>query len=267
MLALGTALSLCVLPAHRLDAQRIIGRAKLSGVVLVDSLERPIAGAELILHSVGLSARSDSAGGFAFNDLPTGRHRLTARAVGYQSVSMELDIPSAGLENLDLLLRPVTTELERVDVRAKAAPRYLVDFESRRKMGIGRFMDSTTLWIHGDPSQWAQRLVERIPGLRAMGYGGSKALATTRGIGTLRGLPTGDGSDVMRGARPACYARVIVDGVIQYNSQNGEGLFDVANWSGPPFVAAEFYTSSQVPAEFNRLGSASCGALVLWTRR
>ncbi|HCT57915.1 MAG TPA: carboxypeptidase-like regulatory domain-containing protein [Gemmatimonas aurantiaca] len=265
--ALGAALCLCVLAVDRLDAQRIIGTAKLSGVVLVDSLERPIAGAEVILHSVGLSARSDSAGEFAFSNLPTGRHRLTVRAVGYQSVAVDLDIPAEGLENLDLLLRPAATELKRVDVRAKAVPHYLADFESRRNLGIGRFMDSTTLWTHGDPSQWAQRLVEQTPGLRAVGYGASKALVTTRGIGTFRRLPSGDVSDVQRGARQACYARIIVDGVIRYNSQNEEGLFDVTNWSGPPFVAAEFYTSAQLPAEFNRLGTVSCGALVLWTRR
>lgn len=254
-----------------LCAQTTNGPATLSGLVLTDSTERPIGGAEIVLQSmrnrVALTTRSDSSGSFLFRGLPVGRHRLTVRAVGYQALTVDLDVPAAGLQGMDFLMQPVATKLERVDVRAAPVPRHLQDFESRRKVGIGHFMDSTQLWIHGDPSQWSQRLVEQTPNLRAVGYGGSKALITTRGLGSFTGLPGGDGADAQRGARPACYVRVIVDGVIRYNSTVGESLFDVTNWAGPPIVAAEFYTPAQLPVEFNRLGSVSCGALVLWTRR
>ena len=61
--------------------------------------------------------------------------------------------------------------------------------------------------------------------------------------------------------------RVYVDGVLKYNTQAGETLFDVTNYDGPQIVAAEVYTAAQLPAEFNRLGTASCGAILLWTRR
>lgn len=242
----------------------------ISGIVLVDSLERPIADAEVVIAGTDRSVRSDSAGTFVLRAVPPGRRQLQIRAVGYQSLTVSLDIPAAGLDGLEILLRPNTTELEKVAVRADATPtaRWLRDFENRRRMGIGRFMDSTELWAGGDHRNWAQRIAQRVPGVRLIGYGGSLAMATgNRGPGSFRGLPSGDVSDRMRGARANCYVRVIVDGVLRYDTQPGQPLFDVANWDGPPIVAAEIYTPAQLPAEFNRLGSAACGALVLWTKR
>ncbi|WP_310571165.1 carboxypeptidase-like regulatory domain-containing protein [Gemmatimonas sp.] len=242
----------------------------ISGVVLVDSLERPIAGAEIVIGGTERVTRSDSAGVFVLRSVPIGRRQLQIRAVGYQSLSVSLDIPAVGLDGLEILLRPNTTELEKVAVRADASPtaRWLRDFESRRRMGIGRFMDSTELWAGGDPRNWAQRVAQRVPGVRLIGYGGSLAMATgNRGRNSFRGLPSGDRSDRMRGARANCYVRVMVDGVLRYDTQPDRPLFDVSNWDGPPIVAAEIYTPAQLPVEFNRLGSSSCGALVLWTKR
>lgn len=242
----------------------------ISGVVLVDSLERPIAGAEIVIGGTERVTRSDSAGVFVLRSVPIGRRQLQIRAVGYQSLSVSLDIPAVGLDGLEILLRPNTTELEKVAVRADASPtaRWLRDFESRRRMGIGRFMDSTELWAGGDPRNWAQRVAQRVPGVRLIGYGGSLATATgNRGRNSFRGLPSGDLSDRMRGARANCYVRVMVDGVLRYDTQPDRPLFDVSNWDGPPIVAAEIYTPAQLPVEFNRLGSSSCGALVLWTKR
>lgn len=229
-------------------AQSVRGPAKVSGVVLMDSLEHPIAGAEVILHRVGVTVRSDSAGAFLARQLPTGRHRLTIRAVGYQSITVELDVPSIGLDGIELLMRPTHTELEKVDVRAKAVPRHLQDFEGRRKMGLGRFVDSTVLQSTG-PADWAYRLQQQIPNLRLSYAQGRQAFYNTRG------------------GAPGCYVRIIIDGVLVYNSLAGEALFDAVSWSGPPIVAAEFYTVAQLPAEYNRLSSMACGALVLWTRR
>ena len=242
----------------------------ISGVVLVDSLERPIAGAEIVIGGTERVTRSDSAGVFVLRSVPIGRRQLQIRAVGYQSLSVSLDIPAVGLDGLEILLRPNTTELEKVAVRADASPtaRWLRDFENRRRMGIGRFMDSTELWAGGDPRNWAQRVAQRVPGVRLIGYGGSLATATgNRGRNSFRGLPSGDLSDRMRGARANCYVRVMVDGVLRYDTQPDRPLFDVSNWDGPPIVAAEIYTPAQLPVEFNRLGSSSCGALVLWTKR
>lgn len=252
------------------EAQRAAPTASISGVVLVDSIERPIAGAEVELVGTAYRTRSDSSGAFSLRDVPLGRYRLQVRAVGYGPLEHEFDLPASGLNGIDAMLRPVAQELERVRVRATLTPtaRHLLDFENRRKFGIGKFLDSTRLWAYGGPREWATAIVAEVPGVRAMGYGSSKALAVgSRGPTSSRGLPSGDLVDSKRGARSACYMRVFVDGMLRYNSRLGETLFDVTNFDGPPIVAAEVYAQAQLPAEFNRLSDASCGAILLWTKR
>ncbi|MBA3918507.1 MAG: hypothetical protein C0516_07965 [Gemmatimonas sp.] len=252
------------------SAQRATDGVTVSGVVLVDSLERPIADAEVELIGTPYRTRSDSAGAFSLRSVPVGAYRLQLRAVGYAPLVLDVQLMAEGLEGIEALLRPVAQELERVRIRASLTPtaRHLMGFESRRKFGIGSFLDSTRLWSYGGPDEWATALVAEVPGVRAMGYGSSKAMAVgSRGPSGLRSLPSGDPFDIGRGARPACYMRVFVDGILRYNSSIGESLFDVTNREGPPIVAAEVYRTAELPAEFNRLGTAACGAILLWTRR
>ncbi len=252
-------------------AQRAADGVTVSGVVLVDSLERPIADAEVELVGTPFRTRSDSAGRFNLRGVPVGAYRLQLRAVGYAPLVLDVQLTAEGLEGVEALLRPVAQELERVRIRASLTPtaRHLIDFENRRKFGIGTFLDSTRLWAYGGPQAWYRAITAEVPGMRAMAYGGSLALARgSRGPTSLsKPMPAGDGGDQRRGAQKACYLRVIIDGQIRYNTNVGETLFDVSNYDGPPIVAAEVYSTAQLPAEFNRLSDYSCGAIVLWTKR
>lgn len=259
--------TLCASPHRRLDAQGVTGPAFVLGSLRADSTNIPIVGAELVLTSVGRTTRSDSAGAFAFRELPSGLHRMIVRAVGFQSVTVNLDVPSDGVDDVHMTLKRASTELERVDVKATGgiAAFVLNGFEERRKLGTGRFLDSTML-ADVDPKRWASVLVERIPGIRLMMYSGHRSFASTRGQISFDNVPRGDASDRTQGAPLACYVQVIVDGVQRYGSRIGEALLDVNNMDGP-FIAAEYYTASQTPPQFNRGGNAPCGTLVLWRGR
>lgn len=252
-------------------AQRAADGVTVSGVVLVDSLERPIAGAEVELVGTPFRTRSDSAGRFNLRGVPVGAYRLQLRAVGYAPLVLDVQLTAEGLEGVEALLRPVAQELERVRIRASLTPtaRHLIDFENRRKFGIGKFLDSTSLWAYGGPQAWYRAITAEVPGMRAMVYGSSLALARGgRGPTSLsKPMPAGDNGDQRRGAQKACYLRVIIDGQIRYNTNVGETLFDLTTYDGPPIVAAEVYSTAQLPAEFNRLSDYSCGAIVLWTKR
>jgi len=265
------AVSAAAVLTSEATAQRSAPKASVSGVVLVDSLERPIADAEVELVGTPYRTRSDSAGAFSLRGIPIGAYRLQLRAVGYAPLVLDVQLAADGLDGVEALLRPVAQELERVRIRASLTPtaRHLIDFENRRKFGIGKFIDSTRLWAYGGPQAWYRAIVSEVPGMRAMAYGSSLALARGgRGPSSLtKPMPAGDGGDQRRGAQKACYLRVIIDGQIRYNTNVGETLFDVSNYDGPPIVAAEVYSSAQLPAEFNRMSDYSCGAIVLWTKR
>ncbi len=258
---------LTVLGLRPLVAQGVTGPAFVLGSLRADSTNAPIVGAELVLTSVGRTTRTDSAGAFGFRELPAGRHRMIVRAVGFQSITVNVDVPSDGVDDVHMTLKRAATELEKVDVRATGGLTtfMLNGFEERRKLGAGRFLDSTVL-ADADPKRWASVVLERIPGIRLMAYSGHRSFASTRGQISFDNVPSGDAADRSQGAPKACYIQIIVDGIQRYGSRMGEPLLDVNNMEGP-FVAAEYYTTSQTPLQFNRGGNAPCGTLVLWRGR
>jgi hypothetical protein len=262
-----SALCLSALTTEPLNAQGVTGPAFVLGSLRADSTKTPIVGAELVLTSVGRTTRTDSTGAFAFRELPAGRHRMMVRAVGFQTITVNLDVPSDGVDDVHMTLQRAINELQKVDVKASGGIRtfLLNGFEERRKLGIGRFLDSTVLG-DVDPKRWASVVMERIPGVRLINYSGRRSFASTRGAISFQQRPKGDSFDAAQGAPPNCYVQIVVDGLQRYGSRVGEPLLDVNNLEGP-FVAAEYYTVSETPLQFNREGNAPCGTLLLWTGR
>ena len=236
------------------SAQSGPGKGIVRGAVLRDPLLTPIAGAEVRLAPAGLSVRTASDGAFTFRRVPAGQQRLTVRAVGFNEAEAILTVPLDGADGIEVTLTQAVATLEKVTVNKDAVPRHLEEFESRRKFGIGRFLDSTQLWTHGDASRWFERVVERTPGLRLVPLGISR---TALAFGQRRCVNS------FRQDRP-CFARVFVDDQLLTDSESG---FDVTAWSGPTIVAVEYYTVSQLPPRYNRLGDLACGAVLLWTQR
>lgn len=271
---------LCLLPAgaswQELSAQAGVGTATLKGSVLIDPSEKPIPDAQIELNAQtgggGNKAispvRSDSSGIFVLAELHEGRYRMIVRAVGFQTLTVDIDVPSAGLDGVDVLLQPASTTalLPGVNVKAASGMRsfMLNAFDERRKLGTGQFLDSTTLIAGGDGKRWASVIAERISGVRLISYGGRRSFASTRGMISFEKTPRGDSMDRQQGAPAGCYVQVIIDGIQRYGSRMEEPLLDVSGLSGP-FVAAEYYSVSQTPSQFNRSGNAPCGTLVLWT--
>ncbi|HEY0931893.1 MAG TPA: carboxypeptidase-like regulatory domain-containing protein [Gemmatimonas sp.] len=238
---------------------------RVQGAVLSSQSNRPIANAEVVVGT--RSIRTDSAGRFTLS-VTAGRQQFIVRAVGFEEISEMLDIPASGIEDAEITMEPIT-ELQRVETRADplANSPNLRGFEERRRMGLGRFIDSTVLNPMGDTRQWASVILTRVPGLRLMAYGGRRAFAVGRGAISVNLVPSGDATDRLLGAPGACYVQIIIDGILRYGSRLNESLFDANFAGGEKIIAAEYYTVSQLPAEFNRGGNAPCGALVLWTQR
>ena len=81
-------------------------------------------------------------------------------------------------------------------MRREAVAPYLRDFDGWRRMGLGHFADSTVLWTLGDSGDWAQRFVERVPGLQLKSYGGSRAFASSRGVSSWGLLLSGTSQSI-----------------------------------------------------------------------
>lgn len=224
--------------------------AVLAGSVLSDSSERPIANAEIRIITLGLNARSDSAGSFTLARIPAGIYDVTVRAAGHQPLATRMQFANGQRVEADLLMRPVVQTLEKVAVTATKSssgnnPR-IAEFDARRKMGFGHFLTQDVIEKYQGRTL-GELLIARIPGVGVS----RKVLVARRG--QTRGAPT-------------CPVQIIVDDVPRYIGV-GDALFNIEEIEPQNIAAIEFYTVAQRPLQFNRSGAgAPCGTLVIWTR-
>ncbi len=247
VIVLGVCLWAVSLPTRALAQQ-----AALLGTVLEDSTERPIVNAEIAIPALQRLVRSDSAGNFSLSGIPSGVYRVTVRAVGRAPLQETIAFGTAGRIERDYLLARATTTLEQVDVRADATVEdvRLAEFHARRRFGTGRFVTQEVL-AQADGRALADVLASRIPGLRSESMGGNqRAMVSARGVISFRSQ--------------RCYVKVMVDRILRYNG-TPDPLFDINTLDPATLVGVEYYTTAQVPAEFNGTGSP-CGTLVIWTR-
>lgn len=147
-------------------------------------------------------------------------------------------------------------------------------FYSRKKMGIGRFVDRVTI------AKWEGRrtaeLLETVGGMQikrggmrawvANGRASDVACAFCQAVDINELINPADFSS---GARPACYMDVYLDGVLhfQYGMRPAQPLFDVNSIEPSSLEGIEVYSgTAQIPAQYNTQLSSGCGVLLIWTR-
>jgi len=262
------AMILCVIATTTQAQTSSSASARLTGNVLSDSNERPIANASISIPELNLNTRSDSTGAFSLGGIPAGRYVVQVRAVGFAEFTSAMTFVAGQQYDADLLLRPAAQSLAKVDVKATKStsgdnPR-IAEFDERRKMGFGAFITQDA-FEKADGRKLADVLVQRIPGIRALSAGGALYLVATRGR-------------IAMGSQMPCPVQVIIDDIVQNSSTNQKAprastatsevpadAFEISMLNPDRIAAVEFYTVANRPAQFNR-GGAPCGTLVIWTR-
>jgi hypothetical protein len=266
--------ALLVMHAASASAQN----AALAGRVVRAGSTVPIAGAEVVLTPRGTRVLTDAKGEFRFDALTAGYVMVHVRRIGFLPDSLGVQLPSSA--PIDIELRETVQNLDTVSVSGREdvlARGKLSGFYERKKFGIGRFLEEKDI-ERMLTRRLADIIVARIPGTRAVrsSKGGMAAY-----ISTFRMAPralvgaaaSSGGAFSSRQPRPTqCYPDVYMDGVVVYSSgmETEQGVGDVrfdVNSIDPGHVSAiEFYGgSAQMPAQYNRTGSA-CGALLIWTK-
>lgn len=249
-----------------LPGQQATRPAVLYGSVLTDPNDRPVSGAEVIV-SPTLSARTDSVGEFTIKGVPAGAYQVVVRHVGNAPLSALLAFAPGDSLGRDFVLAVDATQLDTVHIVAPAGTDFIrlgkmAGFEERKKNGFGTFFDAATI-----ESQHERRLSEIIQSraqVRVMQLGSGAAIATRRGV-SLNG-PSGDGTDRRRGAKPACYSAVWIDGLRVYYPATDKSLFDINSLTPDMIQGIEYYPSSATtPTQYAGLG-ANCGTLLIWTK-
>lgn len=247
--ALGLA-SLSLHHTSQAQAAAATGTSIFNARILDERTERPIANASILLPGLERTARSDPSGNLKLARLPAGKHIALVRAIGYDSLLFALDIAQGDSAEADLMLTPIAQHLEKVKVEATGglAAARMAEFEDRKKLGFGKFLDST-VFQQDRRRPFADVLASRIAGI---GFGkDSKFLVARRGA--LPGRPVG-----------ACYANIVVDGI-------SLGRFDLSLIDPDEVLAVEYHTVATVPLKYRNTsigadGSATCGTLIVWRK-
>jgi hypothetical protein len=247
-----------------LAASPLAAQAALRGIVVEEGTNRPLPGVTVMLDRTFQQTMTDQSGRFLLVDLPLGARAVLFRSIGHIPLRTQVILTQGDTTTANVALMSDPFRLDSLTVTAPSGARVnprLVEFEERRRMGIGFFLDSAYL-------------------RRADGRRMSEVL---REAPNIRVLPSLEGGTIIRyhaasvrrsGVRgEACFLSIYLDGVPMYRSGGvgGGGFGEPVDLSRDINIssldAVEVYASAaEVPAEYAGQ-SADCGVILLWTRR
>ena len=251
------ALIALALTAHATHAQ-----STFSGRVLSDS-GVALAGAEVVILQLQRIERTNANGEFRITGLPAGRHVVGIRAPGFVPVGDTLDVAEAGDVRREYRLTRIETSLPEVPVRASLLDRKLVEFNERRKLGAGRFLDSAE-FANTRGTRTSDRLV-KLPGLMVQrgdrDTGRQNEMFVTNSRQRSAGEP---------GRNSMCRSLVWLDGVnlgTEFNVNSLDpSMIAAIEWYAGQFVPAKLAVPPRFSATSGRVEPPYCGVLVIWLR-
>jgi hypothetical protein len=230
--------------------------------------KRPLPGVEVSIAALSRRTLTDSAGMFRLDSLAPGRYLIAARRLGFRSFSSMTSVFAGEGPEYELTLQPTVNELAKVDVTANPMETQFAGFEKRRQLKVGRYLTADD-FAKNDGRPVAD-VIAGIPGVDIVrGRGNEAWYGSRRGAETItqgRRLRT---DDVQRGANPGagmCYATVVLNGLVVYRGDSGEGLFDLNSLNARDIKGVEVYTgTANAPQEW-LTGTGGCGVIAIWTK-
>ncbi|MBK5188645.1 MAG: carboxypeptidase regulatory-like domain-containing protein, partial [Gemmatimonadaceae bacterium] len=203
---------------------------------------KPLEGAQVYLVGAAIGARTDSRGAFRLSGLPAGTQTVEVRLLSYSPKRFTVDLSPARESRLAAVMDTRAQVLGAITVEGKPTSN-IPGFDDRVKRGMGTFLNRDQ--IEERQSVLTTDLFRTIPGL-TVGFDGSNyVVQSSRSAGT------------------GCQVQWWLDGSPYDNSQS-----DIDQMLRPDDIEAiEVYKSaSEVPVQFQGR-DASCGTIVVWTKR
>ncbi len=252
----------------------IVTTGTLTGIV-TDSLNRPLAGADVSLPTLAKTTLTNEEGAFSLRDVPAGEQHVVIRRLGYSPVDVRLTFQAGRtLQRRISLSRAIM--LDSVTVTEKGHDPALGDFDDNRRLGLGHFITRDELAKLEGVSTGA--VLRSIPGIVVATRGpyswvGSNRAQMMKSINPRNPLLL-DKADRPKNApdpQQMCYSIVYVDNVMVFGAKKFgntlEPLFDINSIPVAEIESIEYYASvSQTPAKYLTLDS-QCGVLVIHTLR
>lgn len=228
------------------------GNGRLRGVILNDNLV-PLANVRVTLRESGVVAMTNAAGLFTLQSLPTGSHLLEATAIGYAPSRISVDVTELSDGPVDVVLKKLTRGLDTLRVFASRGDRWMIGFNLRRQIGLGRFIDEGQI-ERMNPMMSAD-VLRLSPNVTIRRRSGSLHSVVLMRTGSAKELPDGAGTEA-----ELCVPTLYVDGTpITAFDGDLEGIVTARE-----IRAMEVYRSAQL-APSDMPSRQRCGVLVVWT--
>ena len=229
---------------------------RITGVIdgtVTDSILNPIAFADITILRTDIRIETNSAGRFRFVDVPAGQYLLIVRRIGFRPVSSIIQVGVRDTLRLSFTLEKSIQTLDKVVVIEERRSLRMLEFEARRKQGVGWFMteqqiEQRNLPVSADYLRFAPS-ISLAPTPNASGNPDLVAISKREG-----GSFNGDGAG-------ACAMQILVDGVPM------PPRFPLELLPTPKEIAGiEVYSGpATIPAQYSGL-DRRCGMVLFWTR-
>lgn len=250
-------------------AARVASAQTVVRGIVLDANGDPVPGAQVAIEKLQLATAVGSVGEFAFLTVPSGRHQVVARAIGFKPGVREFRATGRDTILLEIRLEGAPQQLDSLvatGAPVAALTPAMREFEERRARGFGRFLTREML-AKRDHSALSD-VLRMTAGLRLIRRpsecGGGFAVATGRGgdLEWQRWM-------ACRGGTPfpgACYLSVYLDGIRVWTWGDPEPP-NMDETQTNSLEGVEIYRGpSELPSRFQTTGSA-CGAILFWTRQ
>ncbi|MDT8340794.1 MAG: carboxypeptidase regulatory-like domain-containing protein [Longimicrobiales bacterium] len=237
----------------------------LFGAVMDEATRRPLASAAVRMRDASgapiVETLTDGEGRFVIpHPGRGGSYTLEVEGLGYAGVTGDVSFDEGEEVRVDVLLSARAFELDPLVVTARRRG-MLVDagFYERSDRGFGHFIDRTEI-ERRIPARTTD-LFRNVPGYRVLPLGPFNSDVRLTTVTTLQGM------------NDSCQPKVILDGVVARaggRMKQGAAAFanSLDNIVNPAEIEGmEVYGhASQVPAVYGGI-DATCGVIVIWTRR
>jgi hypothetical protein len=235
------------------------GVTRGSGVVrgtVRDERGGPLLNALVVLLSSDRTTRTDSLGQYRFPAVPLGTQELSVRQVGRGALYRTIDVTADGPVEESFVL-PTATVLATMNVRGeRRVGSDQAEFQLRKRVGVGRFLDQAEISKRFDMPSALQRLA------------GLSAQRTPSGLSITN-------------RRGGCEPLIVIDGVPN-SFRNSGSTIPLPGTAGLPMpsmpemridalnvrdvVAVEYYAGlTGLPMQYATGDAPRCGMLLIWT--
>ncbi|UKT64270.1 TonB-dependent receptor [Pedobacter mucosus] len=146
--------------------------------IITDINSKPLKGIVVKLLPTDKQCVTDANGNFILNDIPKATYQLKADLVGYNGISVELNIQSQ-LIHLPLTMHLAQHQLEEVIIRDK-------HIDQRKQNESLNVEVITPAFIQRNLGGSLMKTLERLPGIKTIGIGSGQSKPLIRGLGFNR---------------------------------------------------------------------------------